>query len=131
MSRIPPLGSCFIWIFFNVESIRVFTSTFVAICSDTSYPFGFTSIRKCPPIDILHFFVTKLRNQYKKFALILVYEDGELSRSYEFTNKCHNMNTIIKTTGGDESSLNGKLETPNKILVNIKRDHLLNLSHNK
>ena len=38
--------------FFNVESIRGFTSTFVAICSDTSYPFGFTSRRKLTPFDI-------------------------------------------------------------------------------
>ena len=36
-------------VFFNVESIRWFTSTFVAICSATSYPFGFPSISKRPP----------------------------------------------------------------------------------
>ena len=42
--------------FFNVESIRGFTLNFVAICYATSYPFGFPSRRKCPPLDILKCF---------------------------------------------------------------------------
>ena len=46
--------------FFNVESIRVFTSTFLAICSATSYPFGLPSRSKRPPLDILSFLVTTL-----------------------------------------------------------------------
>ena len=39
--------------FFNVESIRGFTSIFVDICCTTSYPFGFTFRSKLPPLDIL------------------------------------------------------------------------------
>ena len=53
--------------FFNVESIRGFTSTFVAICSSTSYPIGFPSRIKRPLLDILKFLVTTLRYQDKKF----------------------------------------------------------------
>ena len=57
MSRIPPLGSCFKWVFrfSNIESIHGFTSTFVDICYATSHPFGFTSINKHPLLDILYF----------------------------------------------------------------------------
>ena len=66
--------------FFNVESIREFTSTFVAIYSATSYPFGFISRRKRPPIDVLKFIVTTLKNQDKKVTLIRVDEDGSLAR---------------------------------------------------
>ena len=40
--------------------------------------------------------------------MIRVGEDGELARSSEFINACHNMNTIVQTAGEDESSLNGK-----------------------
>ena len=58
--------------FFNVESIRGFTSTFVAICSATSYSFGFPSRSKCAPLDILKFIVTTLRNQDKNVAFIRV-----------------------------------------------------------
>ena len=67
--------------FFNVESIRGFTSTFVAICSATSYLFGFPSRSKRPPLGILKFLVTTLINQDKKVALIRVDEDGALARS--------------------------------------------------
>ena len=39
------------------------------------------------------------------------------------------MNIIVQTTGGDEYSLNGKSESPNKRLANITRAHLLNSIH--
>ena len=117
--------------FFNVESIRGFTSTFVAICSATSYPFGFPSRSKRSPLDILKLVVTTSRNQDKKFALIRVDEDGALARSSEFMRTCHNMNIIVQTTGGDASSLNGKNESPNKTLANITKAHFSNSSHKK
>ena len=81
--------------FFNIERIRGFTSTFVAIYYSTSYPFGFPYRRKHPPLDILKFLVTTLRNQDKKFALIRVDEYGSLERSSEFMKTCHNMNIIV------------------------------------
>ena len=96
--------------FFNVESIRGFTSTFLAICSATSYPFGFPSRSKRPPLDILKFIVATLRNQDKKVAFVIDDEDGALARSSEFMKTCHNMNIIVQTTGGDASSINGKLK---------------------
>ena len=54
--------------FFDVESIHGFTSTFVALCSATLHPFGFTSISKLPLFDILKFLVMILNNQDKKVA---------------------------------------------------------------
>ena len=56
--------------FFNVESIHGFTSTFVAIYSDNSYPFGFLYGIKFPPPEILGFLVTALENQDKTLAFI-------------------------------------------------------------
>ena len=41
------------------------------------------------------------------------------------------MNTIVQTTGGYASSLNGKSESPNNTLANITRALLLNSSHKK
>ena len=43
----------------------------------------------------------------------------------------HNMNIIVKTTGGDAYSLSGKRESPNKKLANITRALLLNSIHKK
>ena len=117
--------------FFNVKSIRGFTLTFVAIYSDTSYPFGFTSRIKLPPIDILNFFVDTLINQDKKVAFIRVDEDVSLARSSEFMKTCHIMNSIVKNKGWGAYSLNVKSKIPNKILDNITRPLILNSSHKK
>ena len=89
------------FLFFNVESIHVFTFTFVSICFDTSYFFGFISIIKIMPLDILKFLVTTLRNQDKKVALIQVYWYRELKIFSWFMRSCHNMGLTFKTTGGD------------------------------
>ena len=98
---------------------------FVDICPATSYPFGFTSGRKSPPLDTLIFSVTALSNKDKKVVFIQVGKYGALSICAEFMSTCHNMNIIVKTTGGDEYSLNGKIVIPDKILKNITRDLLL------
>ena len=94
--------------FFNAESIRGFTSTFVGICSANLYPFGFLSRIKLPPIDTLKFIVTAISNQYKKSGFIRMDQYGSLERSSEFMKTCHNMNIIFQTTGIDASSLNDK-----------------------
>ena len=117
--------------FFNVKSIRGFTSTFVVICSATSYPFGFPSRSKRLPLDILKFLVTAFINQDKKVAFVRVNEDVALARSCKFMKTCHNMNIIVQTTRGDASSLSGKSEIPNKTLDNIKIALLLNSSYKK
>ena len=41
------------------------------------------------------------------------------------------MNIIVQTIGGDEYSLNGENEIPNKTLANITMALLLNSIHNK
>ena len=117
--------------FFNVENIHVLTSTFLAICSATSYPFGLPSRSKRPSLHILKLLVTILINQDKKVTFVIVDEDGELERSYEFMRTCHNMSIIVQTTCGYASSLDGKSESPNKTLANITRTLLLNSINEK
>ena len=103
----------------------------MTIWSANSYPFGFPSRSKRPLLDILKFLVTTLRNNDKKVAFIRVDEDRELARTSEPIKTCHNMNIIVQTTGGDTSSLNGKSESHNKALSNIKIAIVLNSSHKK
>ena len=117
--------------FFNVETIHGFTSIFVAICSATSYPFGFPSRKKRQHLDILKLLVTTLRNHDNKFSFIRFDEDGAPARSSQLMNTCHNMNIIVHTTGGDSSSLNGKSEIPSKTISNITRALLLNSCYKK
>ena len=118
-------------IFFNVESIHVFTPKNLAVCSSTSHPFGFTSRSKRPPLEILKFLITTLRNQDKKVAFIRVDEEGELARYFEFMKIFNDMNIIVQTKGGDAYSLNGKIKIPNKTPANITRDLLLSSIHKK
>ena len=101
------------------------------ICYATLYPFGFSSRIKHSPLDILKIIFTTLSNNDKKVEFVQVDEDGVLTRSFEFMNTCHNMNMIVKTTGEDAYSIDGKSESPNKTLYNITRDLLLNSSHKK
>ena len=105
------------FLFFNVESIRGFTSTFVDIYSANSYPFGFESTSKRPPLGILKILVTILRDKYKKFSFIQLDEYGALARSSGFIRTCHNMNIIVQTTGGDASSINGKCESQRRNFI--------------
>ena len=103
----------------------------MSVCSATSYPFGFSYRIKSPPIEILKFLVTILRNQDKKVTFIQVDEDGARAIYFELINSCHNMNIIVQTTGGDSSSLNVKTEIPYDKIANITRALLLNSSHKK
>ena len=94
------LGSCFRFILcFSMWNNPWIYLDFVAICSATSHPFGFPCIRKRLPPDILKFLVIALRNQNRKFSFIRVDKYGALEISPEFMKTCHNMNTIVQTTG--------------------------------
>ena len=115
----------------NVEIICVFTSIFVAICSTTSYPFGFTSIIKRSSLEILKFLGATLRNQDNKVTFIRADVDVSLARSSEFMKTCHNMNIIVQTIDGDAFSINGKSEIQNKTFANITRGLILDSSHKK
>ena len=114
---------------FNIEIIGGFTSNILALCFDTSYPSGFPYRSKRPHLDILKFLVTTLSNQDNKVAFVRVDEDGSLARSYEFMETSKNMNIVVKTTGGDTSSLNSKIEIPNNKLYNITKALILNSSY--
>ena len=94
---------------FNVEIICGFTSNFVAICSDNSYLFIFSSRSKLPPLDILKFLVITLSNQDKKVTFILVDEDIAPATSSEFMKTFHNMNIMVQNIVVDASSFNGKI----------------------
>ena len=99
---------------------------FGSICSATSYPFGFPSIRKRPPLEILKSLVTASINQDKKVVFIQVDEYGALARSSAFMRSFHNMNIIVQTTDGDAYPINGKSEITNNTLANITGYLLLN-----
>ena len=48
--------------FFNVVSIRGFTSALAAVCATTSYPFNFPTKSKSPPIQIVLYLIRTIRS---------------------------------------------------------------------
>ena len=80
--------------FFHVEIIRAFTPTFPAICSDTSYSFGFPYRNKQPTLDILIFLSNTLKNRNETVSFIHVDEDGALETFSELMRICHNIYNI-------------------------------------
>ena len=117
--------------FFNVEIIRGFTSTVVAICSTTSYHFVFLSRSKFPPLDSLKYLFSTLRKQDKKVAFLRVYKYRALKISSKFMRTHNNMNIIVQTTGGYASLLNGKNKIPNNTFSDITRAFIINSNQNK
>ena len=67
----------------------------MAICSATSYLFGFPYRIKRLPSDILKLLVTKLIKKDKKIAFIRVGEDGALAKSSELLRICQNMKILV------------------------------------
>ena len=75
--------------------------------------------------------LTTLKNTDKQILFVGVDTYYALETSSEFMRKCHTINIIVQTTGGDTSSLNGKQGSPNNTLDNIKRALLMNSSNKK
>ena len=117
--------------FFNIESIRIFTWTFVAICSAKSHPFEFSSRTNHTHHDTIKLLVATLENQYKNVAFIQFDKNEELERSYKWFRTPHKIKIIVQTTDGDEYLYIGNSEIRNKILANIKKVLLLNSSYKK
>ena len=72
------------FIFFNVESIHGFTSTFLNIQPATPYTFILLWKIKIQPLDILKIIIILLSNQGNKVAFIRVHEYGALARNSKF-----------------------------------------------
>ena len=98
----------------------------MTIYSATSHPFGFPSRRKRKSLDILKFIVTTLRNKENKVSFIRVDEYGALTGYSEFMKTCHNINIIVQTKEGYESSLNCKREIPKRHMLISKELFYLN-----
>ena len=94
-------------------------------------PFWVYINNECPPLDIIKFLVTTLRNQDNKVSFVQFDEYGELSRSSEYISTCHNIIILFQTTGGDASYINGKSESYDNTLANITRYLLLKSIHKK
>ena len=86
------------WFYFNV----------LALCSATSYPFGFDLRSKISPLEMIKLIVNTFKSRDKKNTVAWLEGDGPLSRYSEFMREFTDMNIIDQTAGGDASHLNEK-----------------------
>ena len=111
----PPGSFLFIdFSFYNVVSIRGFTSVLDVIYTSTRYSFTFPIRSKRPPIKILRWLFSILQKEGKEVRIVRVDEGRELARSREFFWFIVNQNCALQTTGGYCSSLNRVIDHPHQ-----------------
>ena len=113
--------------FFSVASIRGFTSALDVACASTSYPFGFPTKSKSPPIEILRWLLGTLRSMGYVVNFIRVDEGGELANSSSFAEFVFKQDCILESTGAGNSTNNGKVERPNRTKGDMIRAGLSSL----
>ena len=121
----------FDFLFFNVDSIDWFNLTFVAIWSDTLYLFGFTSIIKLMPLDIIIFLFNALRNQDKKIHSIKCINIEHWKYLLNLWGHVITWKSLFKLQVRMNLHPMRKIDIPNKTLDNITSFLLLKLIHKK
>ena len=101
--------------FFNTTSLRGFTSALMFVEATERYCWFFPTRSKRPPIELVLFFITYLRRQGLPINNIRTDEGGEFACSEEFCKMLYKgAGTVLETTGGYASTINGMAESPNK-----------------
>ena len=112
--------------FWNVKSIRGFTSLLSVVCITTRFSFAFPSRNKRPPLATIRWLIIILRKQGFKVIYIQTDEGGELGRSTEFLKLLTSLNCTYFGTGKSGSALNGTVERPNRTIAEAVRAKLYN-----
>ena len=94
--------------FYNMTSIRGFTSMLTVVCKNTTMLWVFITEFKLSPVHIICLILTILKNEQHSLKCVRVDEDGALVISTEVTNLLVDDFIIyMENTGGDASWLNG------------------------
>jgi hypothetical protein len=112
-----PVGTLFHidFTFFDKVSIRGFTSAIRFVEKTTRRKWSFPGRNKRPPLAILRYFVNHMRALGYSMAFIRVNEAGEIARSEAVMRLCYEeLNIVVQTTGGYNSTNNGPVESPNR-----------------
>ena len=111
--------------FFGLESIRGFTSGLNITCGSTSYTICFPCKSRNPPLRIVKYVITLLRNMGYTVIFVRVDEDGALAKSSEFCRLIRDdLFCLLETTGGGNSTNNGVSERSNYTRADMMRSQL-------
>ena len=125
VTKLPPFQRLHVdFSFFGVTSIRGYTTALDIVCASTSYPFGFLTKSKSPPLTLFSWFVHTVRTMGHHVTFIRVDEDKGLAQSSELCALVVNLNCVLETTGGGNSENNGKVERQNRSKADMVRSAL-------
>ena len=112
--------------FYNVTSIRGFTSMLTVVFAKTRMLWIFPTASKIEPVLIIRFILTTLLNEKYPCKHVIVDEDSDFTNSTDVTHLLVDEFKIsIETTGGDASRINGKNERHNISIQIMIREGLL------
>ncbi len=115
--------------FWDIPSIRHFTSMLVIVDAKTRMLWLFCTASKRAPMHIIVYFLNIMQREGCTVKTIRVDEDGSLARNTTFTSYLLEHNITMDTTGGYSSFLNGKVEHPHQTISQLVRAMLLNSGH--
>jgi hypothetical protein len=108
VTKLPPFQRLHVdFSFFGVTSLRGYTTALDIACGSTSYPFGFPTKSKTPPLILFEWFVKTIRSMGYQVIFIRVDEDKGLARSSEFCALVVKLNCVLETTGDGNKTNNG------------------------
>ena len=114
------------FVFYNVTSIRGFTSMITVVCAKNRMVWVLPTSSKGFPVRIIHFILTTLMNEQHPCKHVIVDEDSASSNSTDVTNLLiEELNISMETTGVDASCINSNNEKHNRIIQNMVRASLL------
>ena len=113
------------WMIVNTESCRGFKVALTVIDAVTRMPWGFPSRLRGAPIQLTRWFIKHMRIKGYAVAEFRVDEDSSLARSTEWNMICYQEGVNVESTGGYESTLNGKAERPHRTVKNMMRCQLI------
>ena len=116
--------------FFNKISCQKFTSAITVADATTIHIFGYSTISKSLPINLIKTFIKFSQHHEYKFYNFRIGKVGELYWSEYFMQICFDHEIIVKTTGGYASSMNGKVEHNPQTINNAVHIKILPLGHN-
>ena len=100
--------------FFGVTSVRGFSAGLNITFAATSYTMCFPAPSRSPPVDLVRYILTILKNMGYKIIFIQVDEDGALAQSTEFCRMVQkDIKCLLETIGGDNINNNGISERSN------------------
>ena len=117
--------------FLNGTSNKGFTSAFNIIDATQSYTFVLPNRSKCSPVSLLKATISVSRSVRYSCTIIIHDEGINLTKLVDFMITLHDLHMIVETTGGYESTINGKLELPNWKFKNMLHSQLISRFHNE